>query len=55
MEIEYFFNPKEKWEPMFENWLKLQEEFIFDLGAGSNVSLLSISVSEYNLACICCA
>lgn len=33
MEIEYFIKPDAKWEPMFENWLKLQEEFAKDLGA----------------------
>jgi len=33
MEIEYFMKPDTKWEPLFENWLKLQEEFAMDLGA----------------------
>ncbi len=33
MEIEYFISPEMNWEPVFENWLTLQEEFIIDLGA----------------------
>jgi glycyl-tRNA synthetase len=33
MEIEYFVSPRMEWEPIFENWLNLQEEFIIDLGA----------------------
>lgn len=33
MEIEYFIHPKEKWEKLFENFLKLQEEFAKNLGA----------------------
>ena len=33
MEIEYFFNPDEQWEPMFDEWLKLQEEFAYEIGA----------------------
>ena len=33
MEIEYFIRPQEVWEPLFENWLKLQEEFAQELGA----------------------
>jgi len=33
MEIEYFINPKADWEKIFEEWLKLQEEFAMELGA----------------------
>jgi len=33
MEIEYFINPKEKWEKIFEGWLLAQEEFAYALGA----------------------
>ncbi|PIR94707.1 glycine--tRNA ligase [Candidatus Falkowbacteria bacterium CG10_big_fil_rev_8_21_14_0_10_37_6] len=33
MEIEYFINPKAKWENLFEEWLVLQEEFVAELGA----------------------
>ena len=33
MEIEYFIKPDTKWEPLFKNWLKLQEEFAMELGA----------------------
>ncbi len=33
MEIEYFIDPEIKWEPLFDNWLELQEEFIMELGA----------------------
>jgi glycyl-tRNA synthetase len=33
MEIEYFIHPKTEWEPLFENWLKLQEEFALEIGA----------------------
>ncbi len=33
MEIEYFISPKEKWEKLFKQWLKLQEEFVLKLGA----------------------
>ncbi|MFC1598979.1 glycine--tRNA ligase [Patescibacteria group bacterium] len=33
MEIEYFIHPKEKWEKLFKEWLKLQEEFVLNLGA----------------------
>lgn len=33
MEIEYFISPDANWEEMFESWLKLQEEFVMDLGA----------------------
>ncbi len=33
MEIEYFIHPKENWEELFEEWLKLQEEFVMKLGA----------------------
>jgi len=35
MEIEYFISPDTEWEPMFENWLKVQEEFALSLGAKS--------------------
>jgi glycyl-tRNA synthetase len=33
MEIEYFISPEEKWEPLFDQWLQLQEEFALALGA----------------------
>lgn len=33
MEIEYFIHPKADWEPMFEDWLEKQEEFVKLLGA----------------------
>jgi glycyl-tRNA synthetase len=33
MEIEYFIDPEMKWEPLFEKWLDLQEEFVLELGA----------------------
>ena len=33
MEIEYFIDPETKWESLFEEWLKLQEEFAMALGA----------------------
>lgn len=33
MEIEYFISPDTKWEPMFDEWLKRQEEFALSLGA----------------------
>jgi glycyl-tRNA synthetase len=33
MEIEYFITPEEKWEKLFEDWLKIQEEFAIGLGA----------------------
>ncbi|HCC23660.1 TPA: glycine--tRNA ligase [Candidatus Falkowbacteria bacterium] len=33
MEIEYFINPKMKWEKMFNDWLVFQEEFAYRLGA----------------------
>ena len=32
MEIEYFIKPDTKWEPLFEDWLKTQEEFALQLG-----------------------
>ncbi len=32
MEIEYFIHPEADWEPMFETWLKQQEEFAGELG-----------------------
>ncbi len=33
MEIEYFIHPETDWEPLFDKWLDLQEEFIMELGA----------------------
>lgn len=33
MEIEYFISPDAKWEPLFDEWLKQQEEFARELGA----------------------
>lgn len=33
MEIEYFISPEAEWEPLFENWLRLQEEFALEIGA----------------------
>lgn len=33
MEIEYFIHPKSKWEPLFEKFLKEQEDFAAKLGA----------------------
>ncbi len=33
MEIEYFIRPDAEWEPIFDGWLKLQEEFARELGA----------------------
>ncbi|MBU0531601.1 MAG: glycine--tRNA ligase [Candidatus Uhrbacteria bacterium] len=33
MEIEYFIHPKEKWEKLFDGWLKMQMQFAMDLGA----------------------
>lgn len=32
MEIEYFIEPDTKWEPLFDEWLDLQEEFALSLG-----------------------
>lgn len=32
MEIEYFIHPKVEWEPLFEQWLELQEEFALEIG-----------------------
>ncbi len=32
MEIEYFIDPKMKWEDLFEEWLKFQEEFAMEIG-----------------------
>jgi glycyl-tRNA synthetase len=32
MEIEYFIHPEADWETLFEEWLKLQEEFAQELG-----------------------
>lgn len=32
MEIEYFFDPSEDWEPIFNNFLELQEQFAYSLG-----------------------
>ena len=33
MEIEYFIEPKARWEKLFDKWLDLQEEFAIALGA----------------------
>ena len=33
MEIEYFIDPEIDWEPLFDKWLELQEEFVLALGA----------------------
>lgn len=33
MEIEYFISPEAEWEPMFDKWLEMQEEFARELGA----------------------
>jgi glycyl-tRNA synthetase len=33
MEIEYFISPEENWEPMFEDWLNKQEQFVKMIGA----------------------
>lgn len=33
MEIEYFIDPETEWEPLFEKWLELQEEFAREIGA----------------------
>jgi len=33
MEIEYFIDPEVKWEPLFEQWLKAQEQWAMSLGA----------------------
>lgn len=33
MEIEYFISPEINWEPLFNEWLELQEEFALELGA----------------------
>lgn len=33
MELEYFINPKAKWQPMFDKWLSEQEDFAKMLGA----------------------
>lgn len=35
MEIEYFINPKEKWEKVFNKFLDLQKEFAKEIGANS--------------------
>lgn len=35
MEIEYFIDPKAKWEKLFDNWLKQEEDFALALGANS--------------------
>jgi glycyl-tRNA synthetase len=32
MEIEYFIEPDADWEPLFEKWLDLQEEFALEIG-----------------------
>lgn len=36
MEIEYFIDPEVKWEPLFDEWLDLQEEFLLELGASKD-------------------
>jgi glycyl-tRNA synthetase len=36
MEIEYFIDPETEWEPLFEEWLKKQEEFVEEIGAGDS-------------------
>ena len=33
MEIEYFIDPETKWEPLFDEWLDKQEEFLIEVGA----------------------
>lgn len=33
MEIEYFIDPEVKWEPLFDEWLDMQEEFLTAIGA----------------------
>ena len=33
MEIEYFIHPATKWEPLFQEWLDMQEDFTLRLGA----------------------
>lgn len=33
MEIEYFIDPNDNWEEIFEKWLVFQEEFAMELGA----------------------
>lgn len=33
MEIEYLIHPNMDWEPLFEEWIKLQEDFALELGA----------------------
>jgi glycyl-tRNA synthetase len=32
MEIEYFIDPEADWQPIFENWLKQQEEYFAEAG-----------------------
>lgn len=32
MEIEYFIDPEMKWEPLFNEWLDKQEEFLISIG-----------------------
>ncbi|NCN07070.1 glycine--tRNA ligase [Candidatus Falkowbacteria bacterium] len=36
MEIEYFIDPEMKWEPLFDKWLDVQEEFVLALGANKD-------------------
>lgn len=36
MEIEYFIDPEMDWEPLFDKWLDIQEEFVLALGADKN-------------------
>lgn len=33
MELEYFIRPDAEWESLFEEWLKAQEQFAYELGA----------------------
>lgn len=33
MELEYFIDPQGKWDKLFENWLRVQEQFALSLGA----------------------
>ncbi len=33
MEIEHFIDPEVEWEPLFDQWLDQQEEFVLSLGA----------------------
>lgn len=36
MEIEYFIDPEQAWEPIFEDLLNKQEEFVYELGMTSD-------------------